>query len=80
MSSFDLWLKGCEVNGTNVYPVAGTGQTALYKCWKDYISGNNVSHETPVYVGWVSGKEVCATTNYTEAAGVWKNAQALNRP
>ena len=78
MDTFGLWLKGCEINGTKIYPLEGTKDTALYKCWKDYIGGNREYHETPVFIGWVDGKEVCATTNYQEALCCWRE-HAKNR-
>ena len=72
MTIFECWLKGCEINGTKIYPLEGQHDTALYKCWKDYIAGHREYHETPVYIGWVNGKEVCATTDYREALHSWK--------
>ena len=72
MSNFEIWVKGCEINGSNIYPLEGLGENALYKCWKEYSCNHREYYETPVYIGWVAGKEVCATTNYLEALHSWQ--------
>ena len=73
MTAFELWVKGCETNGTKIYPVEGSGENALYKCWKDYICDHREYHETPVYIGWVDGKEICAITDYRFALSRWQS-------
>lgn len=73
MTVFECWVKGCEINGTKIYPLEGSGETALYKCWKEYMLQHREYAESPVYIGWVDGKEVCATTDYQEALTVWQN-------
>jgi len=39
--NFDLWLKGCEINNTKIYPLEGSGDTAIYKVWSEYECNNN---------------------------------------
>jgi hypothetical protein len=74
VSVLDLWLKGCEINETKIYPLEGQGKTALYKVWKDFIGADyHEYHTTPVFIGWVDGKQVCATTNYKSALACWRN-------
>ena len=73
MTTFELWLKGCEINGTKVYNLEGSGETALYKCWKEYIVQHREYTDTPVYIGWVDGKQVVAVTDYLQALRVWQN-------
>lgn len=72
--TFEIWLKACEANNSKYYPLEGYGETALYKCWKDYIGPDQHEyHESPVYIGFVGGKEVCAVMNYHSALAAWKN-------
>ena len=73
MTVFECWLKGCEINGTKVYNLEGSGETALYKCWKEYIVQHREYTDTPVYIGWVDGKQVVAVTDYLQALRVWQN-------
>lgn len=72
MNNFDLWINGCKANGTNIYPLEGEHDTALYKCWKSYIASHNMYNETPVYIVWINGKQICATTNYQSALNSYK--------
>lgn len=72
MSNFELWVKGCETNNTNIYPIEGSEKTALYKCWNEYLCEHREYNTTPVYIGWVNGVKVCATTNYQSALTCWK--------
>lgn len=67
MTNFDLWINGCKINGTKVYPLMGKHDTALYKCWKSYMSNYNEYNETPVFIVWIKGKQICATTDYLAA-------------
>ena len=64
MDNFDLWLKECKVNNTKIFPLEGEGKTAFYKCWSEHLVKHNYIRDTPVYIGWVDGKQVCAFTNY----------------
>lgn len=73
MDDFDLWLKGCEVNNTKIFPLDGEGRTALYKCWGEHLVKHNYIGDTPVYIGWVNGKQVCAVRNYQSALSCWQN-------
>ena len=75
ISRFELWVRGCEINSTKIYPLEGSGDTALYKCWNEYLSGHRAYNTTPVFIGWIEGKEVCATTDYLSALACWKSAR-----
>lgn len=72
MNNFDLWINGCKINRTKVYPLMGKHDTALYKCWKSYMSNYKEYNETPVYIVWINGKQICATTNYQSALNLYK--------
>ena len=73
MTDFELWVKGCEINNTWLYCLAGGGDTGLYKLSKQYMVNNVYYRENPVYIGWVSGKQVCATLSYKEAHDIWES-------
>jgi hypothetical protein len=71
---FSLWLKGCEMNKTQIYRLEGNGDTAVYKCQKSYEHKHYYYYESPVYMVWIAGKIVLSTTNYFEAISKYKEA------
>ena len=77
MTTFECWLNGCEINKTIIYPLEGSGDTALYKCWRTYTSGNREYSTSAVYIGWVDGKQVCAMMDYLPALRCWKGNMEL---
>lgn len=70
---FRLWVKGCEINHTDMYLLEGSGDTAVYKLTRQYECKHNFYNVTPVYAVWVAGKELACTTNYLDAMAVWNN-------
>ena len=72
-SNFEIWLQGCKINNSEVWCLEGDGDSGLYKVFKRYFVGNREYNETPVYIGWVNGKQVVAVTNYRQAYTVWHN-------
>lgn len=74
MSQFELWVKGCEINKTVLYPVEGTKDNALYACWREYMGKDWREYRTnAMYIGWVSGKQVVATPDRNAAYQIWKS-------
>lgn len=73
MSNFKLWLKGCELNKTWLYCLEGSGSTAMYKLTKQHEVNNNFIWETPVYIVWIKGEQICATTSYIAAQKIWSS-------
>ena len=72
-SSFSLWLKGCEINNTEVYCLDGKGDSGFYKTQSKYMAKWNYYNTTPVYHVWVNGERIAATTNYCSALATWNN-------
>ena len=72
MNAFELWIKGCEVNGTKIYPLEGSGQTALYKCWREYTADNRDWREDPIYICWIDGKEIFVIRDLRFAYRRWE--------
>lgn len=64
--NFDLWLKGCEINNTKIYPLERSGDTAIYKVWSEYECNNNYYNTTPLYFVWIAGN-LETTTNLQTA-------------
>lgn len=70
-SNFDLWVRGCEINHSLVYCLEGSGDNGFYKLTRQLLVKNNYYYDTPVFIGWVKGRQVVANTNYIEAYNVW---------
>lgn len=73
MTIFDYWVKGCELNNTDLWCLEGEGDTALYKTQNRYEANHNTMGTTPVFHVWIKGKCKCSTTNYEEAYEVYQN-------
>lgn len=73
MTNFELWVRGCELNKTILYCLEGFGDTALYKLTSKHLVKNNYIWETPVYIVWIKGEQICATTSYIAAHKIWEN-------
>jgi len=71
--TFEFWLKACESCKTKICPVEGSGETALYSVKDEYLDKHQVFSTTPVYIGFVEGKDVCATTDFQSALACWRN-------
>ena len=62
---FKLWLRGCELNHTQIYLLEGEGETALYKCWKTYIGEDyHEYNETPVFSVWEGNSDSRASRQW----------------
>lgn len=84
MTQFELWVKGCEINKTLVYPLhlmnrgeeVHIPETGIYKLTNEYMSKGYRYYETPVYMVWWRGKQLVATTDINNAWSVWNRAKA----
>lgn len=72
MTQFELWIRGCEINKTNVFCLGGSGDNGFYKLNKPMLVNNNYFFDTPVYIVWKHGRQACATTNYQDALHCWR--------
>ena len=72
MSIFECWVKGCEMNNTNLYCLEGKGDTALYKTqtWKEM--NHNYHGNTPVFHVWIKGKCEHSGTDYKAAYDLYQ--------
>lgn len=73
MTQFELWLKGCEENGTRLYCLEGKGETGLYKTQSWHLVKNNYFGDSPVYHVWVDGDRKCSILSYSTAMRIWRN-------
>lgn len=50
-------------------------ETGVWKCQESYFVPREsvLYYTTPVYMVWVLGKNIAATTNYHDAIGVYQN-------
>lgn len=65
--TFDLWLRGCEINNTKIFPLEGSGDTAIYKVWSEYECDHNYYRTTPLYFVWIAGNLVLDTMDLSVA-------------
>ena len=73
---FDLWIKGCEINKSDIYPLVGSEDNAVYKITGTYEYKNNYYIREPVvYAVWVYGEDRLFTTDYLGAMKVWEDSQ-----
>lgn len=72
LSIFECWVKGNELNNTDLWCLEGEGDTALYKTQNRYDAHHNTMGTTPVFHVWINGKCVCSTINYQEAVSVYQ--------
>lgn len=73
LSNFDLWVKGCELNGTNLYCLEGSGPTGLYKTQSWGLVKNDYYGGTPVYHVWINGEFIGSCLSYQTAYVIWEN-------
>lgn len=73
-STFELWVKGCEINGTKLYCLEGKDGTALYQLVGEYEYKYNIFRNVSYQV-WEKGKCICVTTNSIAAYQVWDNVK-----
>lgn len=75
----ELWLKGCNMNGTEIWLLESANDTVLYETKNQYISKGNYYYDTPVYHVWQSDKWIVATENYVEAYNIWETIKNKER-
>lgn len=68
-SNFQLWLKGCTINGSVVFHLEDNGRFFLYKVFNEYLVNNNYYRNTPVFFVWDKENDVniCNALSYREA-------------
>jgi len=69
--TFDLWLRGCEINNTKIFPLEGSGDTAIYKVWSEYEFKHTCFRTTPVYFVWINGELALDTMSLSAAYKVF---------
>ena len=72
LSIFEYWVKGCELNNTDLWCLEGEGDTALYKTQSWKLVNNNYYGNTPVYHVWINGKCEISVTDYQAAYGLYQ--------
>ena len=71
---FDLWLKVCKENRTELYRLEGTDNNGFYKTTRRYLGPDrNYYFDTPVFIGWVNDRIVVASEDYRSALSIWKS-------
>ena len=73
MTEFDLWLRGCELNGTLPWCLHGTGDTAVYMTKTRYEVHFREFFHDPVYHVWIGGHCEATTLCYQTALAVYRN-------
>lgn len=73
------WEQACGESGALVYPIEGSGDTALYEVKTQYTDGRNDFYTSPVYIGFVDGWQVCAVENMQSALASWRNRKRERR-
>ena len=73
---FKLWIKGCEMNKSEIFPLVGKDDNAVYKIvnWFEYKHNYYIEHPI-VYAVWVYGEDIMFTTDLYLAFQVWENSQ-----
>ena len=80
MCTFELWVKGCEINHTKVYRLEGEGDTAVYKTQSDYKYKHNRYKTSPIYHVWIRGVCVVVIQDYEKAIEIYyKRLKAVER-
>lgn len=72
-SNFELWVKGCEINHTEIYCLDGSGDHGVYQTRSRYMMNHVYYYNSPVFHVWINGKWLASTTNYHSAMGAWNN-------
>jgi hypothetical protein len=73
LSIFECWVKGNELNNTDLWCLEGEGDTALYKTQSKHEVNNNSIGDTPVYHVWIKGKCVSSITDYKAAYDLYQS-------
>ena len=72
LSIFECWVKGNELNKTDLWCLEGKGDTALYKTQTKHEVNNNYYGDTPVFHVWIKGKSELSTTDYQAAVALYQ--------
>ena len=72
LSIFECWVKGNELNNTDLWCLEGKGDTALYKTQTKHEVNNNYYGDTPVFHVWIKGKCELSTTDYQAAVALYQ--------
>lgn len=73
MTNFELWVKGCETNKTELYCLEGDGDTGLYETKSKYLHEHNYYYNGPVFHVWIRGKCEYSGPDYLKAHRVYSN-------
>ncbi len=71
MTTFELWVKGCNEFDTEIYRMDGEGDTGLYVTKQPYEYGNSIYYKAPIYHVWIEGHNEISTTALYEAQARW---------
>ena len=72
LSIFECWVKGNELNKTDLWCLEGEGDTALYKTQTKHEVNHNYYGNIPVFHVWIKGKSECSTTDYQAALALYQ--------
>ena len=73
LSIFECWVKGNELNNTDLWCLEGEGDTTLYKTQTKHEVNNNFYGDTPVFHVWIKGKCELSTTDYQAAVSKYRS-------
>lgn len=80
---FDTWIWMCEEFDIKVARLEGTGETALYKTWREIEprfetkwAGGRVN---TVFHVWIKGNRRLVCEDYQQAYAAWERAQTPER-
>ena len=73
MTLFEAWVKGNELNNTELWCLEGKGDTALYKTQSKHEVNHNYIGDAPVFHVWIKGKCVASITDYKAAYDLYQS-------
>lgn len=81
MGNYELWVKGCEKTGTDIYPLEKSKRpnSGMYMTKREYMMEYRVYYETPVYHVWADDKWIAATTDYQAAYRIFTESEEAAR-
>ena len=73
MTNFDLWVRGCEINDTQIYPLEPSPKpcTGLYQTKRQYECEHNYYWTTPMYHVWIDDEHT-VVKDYVEAIRIYE--------
>ncbi len=72
MTNYECWVKGCEINHTNVYLLERQGKCSLFKTNNEYTQNNQTFYTNPVFHVWNGDMWETATEDYQAAYHIYK--------